>query len=56
MPVKSKAQNRLMQMVAHNPKMAKKTGVPRSVAEEFVKAEHGKKLSKLPEKVKGKRS
>lgn len=35
MPAKSKAQNRLMQAAAHNPAIAKKTGVPQSVAKEF---------------------
>lgn len=50
MPVKSKAQNRLMRAVAANPKVAKRTGVPQSVAEEFVKATHGKKIGKLPER------
>lgn len=54
MPVKSKAQNRLMQAAAHNPKVAKSAGVPQKVAKEFVAATHGKKVSKLPEKVKKK--
>lgn len=41
MPSKSPAQARLMAMVAHNPKMAKKTGVPLKVAKEFNKADTG---------------
>ena len=52
MPAKSKAQNRLMQMVAHNPKMVKKTGVPVSVAKEFTAAQHGHSVAKLPERKK----
>ena len=41
MPSKSGAQARLMAMVAHNPKAAKRTGVPQSVAKEFNKADKG---------------
>ena len=47
MPAKSKAQYRLMQAVAHNPKLAKKTGIPASVGEEFTSAT--KSYKKLPE-------
>ena len=39
MPSKSKRQARLMAMVAHDPGMAKKTGVPVKVATEFNKAD-----------------
>ena len=39
MPSKSPAQARLMAAAAHNPKFAKKAGVPRSVAKEFNKAD-----------------
>lgn len=41
MPSKSPKQARLMAMVAHNPKMGKKTGVPPGVAKEFNKADKG---------------
>ena len=34
-----------MEMVAHNPKMAKKVGVPQSVGKDFVAADKGKKFS-----------
>ena len=37
MPAKSKAQERLMQAVANNPKFAKKVGIPQKVGKEFVK-------------------
>jgi hypothetical protein len=39
MPSKSKAQYRLMEAAAHNPKFAAKTGVPQKVAREFVRAD-----------------
>jgi hypothetical protein len=35
MPAKSKAQNRLMQAVAHNPAFAKKVGIPQKVGKDF---------------------
>jgi hypothetical protein len=38
MPAKSAAQERLMQGVAHNPKFARKVGIPQSVGAEFVDA------------------
>ena len=45
----SKAQNRLMQAVAHNPAVARQTGIPRGVGKEFARGAHGKRLGKLPE-------
>lgn len=51
MPAKSAKQERFMQAVAHNPKFAKKAGVPQSVGREFTKssAEGGAmKAKKLP--------
>jgi hypothetical protein len=39
MPSKSKAQARLMQAVAHNPKFAKKVDIPQSVGREFYEAD-----------------
>lgn len=50
MPIKSKAQQRLMQGVAHNPEFAKKVGIKPSVGKEFVAS--GKAKAKLPERVK----
>lgn len=47
MPAKSKAQYKLMQAAAHNPDVAKKTGVPQSTAKEFAKSTPAP--SKLPE-------
>ena len=44
MPSKSKAQHNLMAMVAHDPKAAKRLGIPQSVGEEFMQADKGKKL------------
>jgi hypothetical protein len=39
MPSKSAKQARLMAAVAHNPKFAKKVGIPQSVGEEFNEAD-----------------
>ena len=44
MPSKSKKQARTMRAAAHNPQFAKKLGIPRGVAREFVDAD--KKKSK----------
>ena len=44
MPSTSPAQARLMAMVAHNPAMAKKTGVPVKVARDFNQADKGGKM------------
>ena len=44
MPSKSKAQRNLMAAAAHNPAFAKKVGVPVSVAQEFNKADKGRKF------------
>ena len=43
MPAKSKAQERLMQAVANNPKFAKKVGIPQKVGKEFIKPSPKKK-------------
>lgn len=39
MPSKSPAQARMMAAAAHDPKFAKKVGVPRSVAKDYNKAD-----------------
>jgi hypothetical protein len=46
MPSKSKKQHNLMAMVANNPAAAKRTGVPQSVGQEFMKADKGLKFGK----------
>ena len=47
MPSKSPKQARTMAAAAHNPKFAKKLGIPTKVAKEFNKADTGtKRLSK----------
>lgn len=51
MPFASKAQARFMYAAAKDPKMAKKMGVPQSVAKKFVK-EGQDSMKKLPEKKK----
>ena len=53
MPSKSKKQHNFMEMIAHDPEAAKRTGVPQKVGREFVdadKAKGRKALKKLPEK------
>jgi len=44
MPSKSQAQHNFMEMIAHNPAMAKKKGVPQSVGRDFEKADKGRKF------------
>ena len=44
MPSKSAKQHRFMEMVAHDPKAAKRVGVSTSVGREFVNADKGKKF------------
>ena len=44
MPSKSPAQARMMAAAAHDPKFAKRVGVPVKVAKEFNKADTGTKL------------
>ena len=45
MPSTSPKQHRFMEAVAHDPKFAKRAGVPPSVGQEFVQADKGKKLA-----------
>lgn len=45
MPSTSPAQTRLMAAAAHDPKFAKKVGVPVSVAKDFNQADKGKRLA-----------
>ncbi len=52
MPSKSKSQHNLMAAVAHNPKFAKKLGIPTKVGKDFMKADSLKDLSNLSAKVK----
>ena len=46
MPSKSPEQARLMAAAAHDPKFAKKVGVPQSVAREYNQADKGGKMLK----------
>ncbi len=46
MPSASKKQHNLMAMVANDPAAAKRTGVPQSVGQEFMKADKGLKFGK----------
>jgi hypothetical protein len=49
MPAKSKAQAKLMNAVAHNPKFAKKVGIPTKVGKEF----SGTPMKNLPTRKSG---
>jgi len=51
MPSRSKSQHNLMAMVAHDPKAAKRLGIPQSVGREFEVKGKGA-LKKLPAKAK----
>lgn len=56
MPSKSGKQHRLMEMVAHDPGAAKQVGIPRSVGEDFVKADQSEgKRFKGPKKARKQR-
>jgi hypothetical protein len=46
MPSVSGKQHRLMEMVAHNPAAAKRTGIPQSVGQEFASADKGRTFAK----------
>ena len=54
MPAKSKAQAKMMAMVAHDPKAAKRLGIPQSVGREYEPKGKGA-MAKLPAKVKKKK-
>jgi hypothetical protein len=51
MSSKSKAQHNFMEMIAHDAKAAHRVGVPQGVGKDFVAADTGKKMSRLPMKV-----
>lgn len=51
MPSKSQKQNRFMHAVAENTKLGKRLGVPQRVAKDFLKADKGRKIKKLPVRV-----
>lgn len=46
MPSRSESQHRLMEAVAHNPKFAKKAGIPQKVGQEFAKADDKNGITK----------
>ena len=50
MPSKSAKQARMMAAAAHDPKFAKKVGVPRAVAKEFNRADKGKGILRRKKK------
>ena len=54
MPSRSMKEHRFWEWVDHNPEAARKKGVKPAVAREFVEADKGRDLSKLPMRVKPK--
>lgn len=52
MPLRSKAQARLMEGVAHSPEFAKKVGIKQSVGKEFVASTTKDEFAKLKEHLK----
>lgn len=48
MPSVSQKQHNFFEMIAHDPEAAKRTGVSKNVADEFVQADKGKNIKKLP--------
>lgn len=50
MPSESQAQARFMQAVKHSPAFGKKVGVPQKVGRDFVAADKGRAIKKLPER------
>ncbi len=55
MPSTSPAQARMMAAAAHDPKFAKKVGVPVAVAQDFNQADKGKRLAEAMQKMHGKK-
>ncbi len=41
-----------MEAVAHNPKFAKKVGIPQKVGKDFAAADKGKNIKALPRRIK----
>lgn len=54
MPSVSKAQAKTMRAAAHNPKFAKKVGIPAKVAKEYAHADKLRDIAKLPRRAKNK--
>jgi hypothetical protein len=50
MPSESGAQHNLMEMVAHDPEAAARLGIPQSVGRDYVDADRGRNLQKLPKR------
>ena len=56
MPARSKRQYRLMSAVAHNPAFAKKTGISKALAKEYIQARNYKKLPETVSERRGTKS
>lgn len=55
MPSHSAKQARTMAAAAHDPKFAKRMGIPQSVARDFNQADKGKKLAEAMKRLPGKK-
>jgi ribosome assembly protein YihI (activator of Der GTPase) len=55
MPSKSPEQARLMAAAAHDPQLAKKVGVPVTVAQEYNQADKGKKLAEAMKRMRNRK-
>jgi hypothetical protein len=51
MPSVSRAQQRMMQAIAHGSKPKQGNGPSRKVAQDFVKADHARGSTKLPQRI-----
>lgn len=52
MPSTSDKQRRFMAAAAHDPKFAKRVGIPQSVAQDYNRADKGKKLAAAMKRMK----
>lgn len=55
MPSVSPKQHRFMEWIDHTPGAARKAGVPKDVAHEYVQADKGKRIGKLARHVRKRR-
>jgi hypothetical protein len=53
MPSKSQKQHNLMELVANDPKAAKRLRIPQSVGKEYAKADKGRNIKQLPTRTAG---
>lgn len=54
MPSKSRKQHNFMEMIAHDAKAAQRVGIPQDVGKDFVTADKGRNIKRLPVRVSAK--